>query len=162
MNTLLKLIGFFIAATLIHWGLISVSGSWGLSVNFMLVFAAVICVFVKPEYGYPTAFLCGLFLDFFGVRLFGHQALIFTLCASIVYCLENRLDLDSPVPQLIFIFLLEAAAAVGNLILLKLFTGLSAWNGLLPFVGGLILSTLAAPFVFWAVRRAFTYKAKTY
>ena len=162
MRTACKLILLFLAATVLHWILTSLLGSWGQNLNFMLVFAAAVCVFVKPEYGYPTAFLCGLFLDFFGVKLFGHYALIFTLCAAVIYSLENRFDFDSVMPQMVCIFVLESAAALGNLILLKALAGFSAWNGLLPFAGGIAASTLLAPGVFWAVRRAFAAKITTY
>ena len=161
MHSALKLFLFFLLATVLHWALMAVSGGWGMSLNFMLVFAIAVCAFVKPEYGYPTAFLCGLFLDFFGVKLFGHHALIFTLCATLVYALESRLDFDSVVPQMVCVCILETFAALANLLLLKLFAGFSAWSGLFPFVGGIVVSTLVAPGVFWAVRHAFAYK-RTY
>ena len=161
MHTALKLFLFFVVATVFHWALMAVSGGWGMSLNFMLVFAVAVCAFVKPEYGYPTAFLCGLFLDFFGVKLFGHEALLFTLCALAVYGLESRLDFDSVMPQMICIFILETAVAVGNLVLLNVLAGFSAWSGFFPFVGGIVVSTLVAPGVFWAVRKTFSYK-KTY
>ena len=162
MRTVCELMLLFLAATVLHWILTSLLGSWGQNLNFMLLFAAAACVFVKPEYGYPTAFLCGLFLDFFGVKLFGHYALIFTLCAAVIYSLEDRLDFDAVVPQMVCIFVLETAAALGNLILLKMLAGFSAWNGFFPFVGGIAVCTLLAPGVFWAVRRVFTYKIITY
>ena len=158
MHTTVKLFLFFFAATVLHWALMAILGSWGLSLNFMLVFAIAVCAFVKPEYGYPTAFLCGLFLDFFGVKLFGHYALIFTLCAATVYALESRLDFDSVVPQMVFVFVLETAAALGNLILLKILVGFSAWSGFFPFFGGIVVSTMLAPLVFWVAHKAFSYK----
>ena len=158
MHTAGKLCLFFLVATVLHWAFMAISGGWGLSLNFMLVFAMAVCAFVKPEYGYPTAFLCGLFLDFFGVKLFGHHALIFTLCATVVYALENRLNFDSVIPQMVCIFVLETAAALANLVLLSMLAGFSAWNGFFPFVGGIGVSTLVAPAVFWAVRRAFSHK----
>ena len=158
MHTVIKLFFFFFLATVLHWVFMAMSGGWGLSLNFMLVFAIAVCAFVKPEYGYPTAFLCGLFLDFFGVKLFGHHALIFTLCASGVYALENRLDFDSVVPQMVCVCFFEMAAALGNLFLLKVLVGFSAWSGLFPFVGGIAVSTLVSPAVFWVIHRAFFYK----
>ena len=157
-----KLFLFFLLATVLHWAFMAVLGNWDISLNLMLVFAIAICAFVKPEYGYSTAFICGLFLDFFGVKLFGHYAFMFTLCAVIVYGLEKRVDFDSIVPQMICTGILAFLAAIGNLILLKVFAGFSAWNGFWPFIGGIILSAAVAPFIFWAVRRAFTVKINTY
>ncbi len=158
----LKLFLFFIIATVLHWALMVVLGGWDISLNLMLVFAVAVCAFVKPEYGYPVAFICGLFLDFFGVKLFGHYAFMFTLCAAIVYGLEARVDFDSVLPQMVCAGLLALFSAVGNLILLKVFAGFSAWNGFWPFTGGIMLSALTAPAVFWAVRCAFSVKIKTY
>ena len=162
MKTVLQLILFFLAATVFHWAFMAVLGSWDISLNLMLVFAMAVCAFLPPEYGYPTAFVSGLFLDFFGIQLFGHHAFVFTLCACLVYGLESRLDFDSAVPQMVCMFLLSALSAAGNLILLKVFAGFSAWNGLGPFVGGIILSTLITPVIFWAVRQVFVAKIQTY
>ena len=162
MRIACKLIVLFLLATVLHWALTSVLGGWGQNLNVMLVFAVAACVFVKPEYGYPLAFMCGLFLDFFGVKLFGHYALIFTLCAAVIYSLENRLDFDSAIPQMVCVLCLESAAALSNLILLKLLAGFSAWNGFFPFVGGIAASALLAPGVFWLVRRTFADKTVTY
>ena len=162
MRIFCKLVLLFLIATVLHWMLTSIFGSWGQTLNFMLVFSVAVCVCVKPEYGYPTAFLCGLFLDFFGVKLFGHYALIFTLCAASIYSMENRLDFDSVVPQMVCICVLETIAALGNLILLKSLAGFSAWNGFFPFCGGIAISTLLAPVVFWLIRRVFAGKTPTY
>lgn len=161
MASVLKLFLLFIAATVLHWAFMAVVGGAGLSLNVMLVFAVAVCAFLKPQYGYPTAFLCGLFLDFFGVKLFGNNALTFTLCASAVYALEKRLDFDGFLPQIISVFGLSLFAALFNLLLLKVFAGFSAWNGFWPLLGGVTLNALLAPFVFRAVRRVFAREVKT-
>lgn len=161
MGTVLKLFLLFICATVLHWAFMAVLGGAGLSLNVMLVFAAAVCAFLKPQYGYPAAFVCGLFLDFFGVKLFGNHALTFTLCACFVYSMEKRLDFDSLPPQVISVFALSLFAALFNLLLLKVFAGLSAWNGFWPLLGGVTLNALLAPAVFWAVRRVFAGETKT-
>ena len=81
MANTLKLFLLFIAATVLHWAFMSVFGGAGVSLNVMLVFACAVCAYLPPQYGYTAAFVCGLFLDFFGVKLFGNNALTFTLCA---------------------------------------------------------------------------------
>ena len=162
MWTACKLFLFFIVATVLHWACVALFGAWGVSLNVMLVFTLAVCAFVKPEYGYPAAFISGLFLDFFGVKLFGHYAFIFTLCAATVYTLENRLDLEAAVPQMLYVGVFSTLAALCNLLLLRVFAGFSAWNGVGPFVGGIVLNVLLAPVMFWVINQAFAVKAKTY
>ena len=155
MTTTLKLFLLFLAATVLHWAFMTVLGEVGLSVNVMLVFACAVCAYLKPQYGYPAAFVCGLFLDFFGVKLFGNNAFTFTLCAMAVYALEKRLDFDAPVPQMISLWGLGLFAALFNLLLLKMFANFSAWMGFWALLGGVTLNAVLAPAVFWVVRRAF-------
>lgn len=162
MWTVCKLFLFFIAATVLHWACVAMFGAWCVSLNVMLVFTIALCAFVKPEYGYPMAFIGGLFLDFFGVKLFGHYAFIFTLCAATVYMLEDRLDLESVFPQVLYVGVFSTVAALCNLLLLRVFAGFSAWNGIGPFIGGIILNMILAPIAFLTVKRAFAAKAKTY
>lgn len=153
MNDTLKIFILFIVSTVLHWTFMTIFGGVGISLNVMLVFACAVCACLKPQYGYPTAFVCGLFLDFFGVKLFGNNALTFTLCASMVYALEKRLDFEAPVPQMLGVFGLSIFAVLFNVLLLKVFTGFSAWTGFWPFAAGVVLNALLAPAIFWAVHR---------
>lgn len=162
MTTVLKLFILFLCVTVLHWAFMALLGGLGVSLNMMLVFAVAVCAYVKPEYGYPAAFVCGLFLDFFGVKLFGNHALAFTLCASVVYGLEKRLDFDGILPQIIVVLGLSLFAALFNMLLLKLFTGFSPWNGVGPLLGGITLNALLAPAVFWVVRRMFSREVRTF
>ena len=160
MTTVLKLFLSFLCATICHWALMTVFGEIGVTVNIMLIFSMVVCAYLKPEYGYPTAFLGGLFLDFFGVKLFGCHAFIFTLCACAVYGMEKRLDMDGIIPQIISIFFLSLAASLFNFLLLKVFAGFSAWGGFWPFIGGITLNAALAPFVFRVLRHVFAIERK--
>lgn len=155
MGSVLKLFLLFVVATVLHWGFMTVLAGAGVSLNVMLVFACAVCACLGPQYGYPAAFLCGLFLDFFGIKLFGNNALTFTLCACIMYTLETRLDFDAPAPQMLGAFALGLFAALFNLTLLRLFAGFSAWTGFWALLGGAVLNAALAPAVFWAVRRTF-------
>lgn len=155
MANALKLFLLFIAATVLHWACMAVLGGAGVSLNVMLVFACAVCAYLPPRYGYPAAFVCGLFLDFFGVKLFGNNALTFTLCACMMYALEKRLDFDAPAPQIISILGLGLFAALFNLALLKFFADFSAWTGFWPLLSGVAFNAVLAPFVFWGVRRVF-------
>lgn len=161
MWMVIKLFFFFLLATVLHWAFTAVLGGVGVSLNFMLVFAIAVCACMRPEYGYPTAFVCGLFLDFFGVKLFGHNALIFTLCAALVYGLENRVDFGAVLPQMVCVFVLELLAALGSWFMLDYFAGFSAWNGLGPLLGGTALCAVLAPGVFWVISRVFEDTGKT-
>ena len=160
MTTILKLFLSFIFATICHWACMAFFGEVGITVNVMLIFSMVVCAYLKPEFGYPTAFLSGLFLDFFGVKLFGCNAFVFTLCACAVYGLEKRLDFDGVIPQIISIFFLTLGAGFLNLLLLKVFTGFSAWSGFWPFAAGITLNAVLTPFVFKILRRVFALEIK--
>lgn len=162
MKKILLLVFLFLLATVLHWAFMAVLGSWDISLNLMLVFSMAVCAFLPPEYGYATAFCSGLFLDFFGVQLFGHHAFVFTLCACLVYGVESKLDFDSVIPQMVCMGGLATLSALGNLILLKIFAGFSAWNGMGAFLGGIMLSTLITPAIFWFVKRVCVAKIKTY
>lgn len=160
MTTVLKLFLSFLLATICHWAFMAIFGEMGITVNIMLIFSLVVCAYLKPEFGYPTAFLSGLFLDFFGVKLFGANAFVFTLCACAVYGMEKRLDFDGILPQMISIFFLTLGACLLNWVLLKVFTGFSPWSGFGPFVGGITLNTVLTPFVFRFLRRVFAPEIK--
>lgn len=162
MKTLLKLFILFVISTILHWAFMTLLGGMGLSINIMLIFSVAVCAYLKPEFGYPTAFLCGLFLDFFGVKLFGCHAFVFTLCACWVYSFDKRLDFDGVFPQIISVFLLSLFAFIMNWILLKVFVGFSAWNGFGSFLCGVILNALLAPLVFQGIRRIFISELKTF
>ena len=75
-------------------------------------------------------FLCGLFLDFFGVKLFGNNAFLFTIVAMIMYMLRDRIDFSGFLPQMVVVFLLTCMVGVCNSILLAWFTPSPFWLGL--------------------------------
>ena len=162
LKTLLKLLVLFLAATVLHWGCLALLGAWGISVNVMLVFVMAVCTYLKPEYGYPTAFVCGLFLDFFGVKLFGHHAFVLMWCAVAVYGLEKRVDLEAVMPQVASALVLTVFATLFNGILLKFFVGFSAWDGWGSFISSTMLTALLAPAIFWTLQHAFPTKTKHY
>ncbi len=162
VRTILKLAILFLVATVLHWLCLALFGSWGISVNVMLVFMVAVCAYSRPAYGYPVAFICGLFLDFFGVKLFGHHACIFTLCAMMVYGLEKRIDFNAVLSQMVCVLLFSLFAMIGNSLLLKIFADLSSWNGWSAWLGGILLSTCISPAVFWLVRQLLIGKTKSY
>lgn len=153
MRSFLKLAALFILATICHWAGATLFSYAGLSVNMMLVFTAALCSVLKPEIGYLIAFLSGLFLDFFGTKLFGNNAFSFTIIACIVYNLRERFDFDSIFPQMMTVFGLTCLAGILNSILLWWFTSSAMWPGLMGLLSGALIGTLFAPLVFWGVRR---------
>lgn len=154
MWRIIRLILLFFATTMCYWLFTALLSGLGVTINVLLLFSLAVCVCLSPAYGYPVAFVCGLFLDFFGVKLFGHYAFLFTLCAMLVYSSKNRFDFDAPIPQITYVFILGLFMALANIWMLNVFAGFSAWNGLLPLLGGVILAALLAPAVFGLVRRA--------
>ncbi len=153
MWSFVKLIFLFLVATVVHWAFASSFSYWGLSVNMLLAFAAAFCAVLKPSFGYPAAFVCGLFLDFFGTKLFGNNAFTFTVCACIVYGLAERFDFDAVFPQMVTVFGLTVFAGVLNSLLFLWFTSASLWPGLWSLLGGSAIGGVLAPAVFWLVRR---------
>ena len=147
-----KLIVLFVIATVCHWGFATMFSYGGLHVNFMLVFAIAFCAFARLEIGYPVAFMCGLFLDFFGAKLFGNNAFSFTIVASVVYALRQRIDFNGAIPQILTVFLLTCAVGILNSLLLIRFTSSSMWPGTVSLVGGALVGALLSPIVFAVIR----------
>ncbi len=148
-----KLILLFLLATVCHWSLATLFSFCGLSVNMMLVFAIVFCAVLKPIFGYSIAFVCGLFLDFFGTKLFGNNAFSFTVAACTVYALAQRFDFEAFFPQMFSVFGLTIGVAILNSFLLYWFTSSAMWPGFWSLLGGAVVVSLVSPGIFWLVRR---------
>ena len=149
----LKLFLLFLAATLWHWAFASLFGRWEISVNMMLVFAIAFCTVLKPVWGYPMAFLCGLFLDFFSTKLFGAHACAFTVAAFGIYNWVQRFDFDSFLPQAAVVFVWTLGVAFLNTLLSVLFASHIIWAGTCSILGGALLGAFCAPAVFWWVHK---------
>ncbi len=150
-----RLILIFILATVCHWAVATLFARWGISVNSMLVFVTAFCAFLKLPFAYTLAFVCGLFLDFFGTKVFGNNAFSFTVCACIVCNMAERFDFDGILPQMVVVFGLTWLCALLNVLLVYLFASVNVWPGIGSLLGGAVVDSLLAPFVFWAVRRIF-------
>jgi rod shape-determining protein MreD len=153
MRSFLKLAVLFILGTVCHWAGATFFSYLGLNVNLMLVFMIALCSVLPERAGYALAFLSGLFLDFFGTKLFGNNAFSFTVAACVVYSLRERFDFDNMFPQMLTVFVLTSIVGVINSILLLWFTANAMWPGLLGLLGGAFIGTIVAPLIFWAVRR---------
>ena len=153
MRSFFKLAALFILGTICHWAGATFFSYMGLSVNLMLVFVVALCSVLPAGAGYPLAFLSGLFLDFFGTKLFGNNAFSFTVAACVVYNLRERFDFDSVFPQMFVVFGLSCVVSILNSILLLWFTASTWWPGTVSVLGGALIGMLFAPFVFWMVRR---------
>ncbi len=149
-----KVMILFVLATVCHWALATLFSFYGINVNMMLVFAIAFCAVLPLEAGYPLAFLCGLFLDFFGTKLFGNNAFSFTVTACFIYALRERIDFDGYLPQIVTVFLCTGAVGIMNSILLIWFTSSSQWPGFWSVLGGAVVGGISAPAVFGLVRVA--------
>ena len=136
MWALFKLFIAFVGATVFHWAFATAFANIGIQVSVMLVFVVAACTLLKPAYGYPLAFLCGLFLDFFGTKLFGNNAFTFCLLALFVYMLSERFDFESIFPQMVTVF----------------FTSSAVWQGFWSLLAGSVVNALMAPAVFFVLR----------
>lgn len=152
MWNLIKLMFLFILATVVHWAFASVFSYWGLSVNMILAFAIAFCAVLKPGFGYPAAFICGLFLDFFGAKLFGNNAFTFTVAACVVYTLSDRFDFDAVPPQMVTVFVLTFLVGALNSLLFLWFASTDMWPGFWSLAGGSLVTAVFSPVVFGLVR----------
>lgn len=152
MWNFIKLFVAFIGATIFHWAFATAFANIGIQVNVMLVFVVAACTVLKPAYGFPIAFLCGLFLDFFGTKLFGNNAFTFCLLATFVYMLSERFDFESIFPQMVTVFCLSVFAVLFNTLLISVFTSSSMWQGFISLLGGSVINALMAPVVFFVLR----------
>lgn len=151
LNTL-RLVGLFVLATVFHWAFALFFARWGISVNIILVFVVAFCALLKEPFSYIMAFLCGLFLDFFGAKLFGNNAFTFTLCASLVCNTVDRFDFEELFPQIVAAFGLSWLACFLNTMLVSLFAASSAWPGVGSILCGSVINAALAPIIFWMVR----------
>ncbi|GHT38975.1 hypothetical protein FACS189437_01080 [Bacteroidia bacterium] len=152
MRTFFILIAVFLASTVAHWAFVTAGAGFNISVNFMLVAAAAVCSFYDRWAGFTFMFFCGIFLDFFGVNMFGAYAFTFMLCGAAVYIVKDSLDFESPVPQTVLVFCLS----LGNVLVYNL-TGViflkgTAWHGFQSLILGAVVNALLAPFVFYIVK----------
>lgn len=153
MRTLIKLFLLFLLATVCHWGFALGFGSLGVSVNLMLAFALAFCTVLKPSFGYPMAFLCGLFLDFFGTKVFGNNACSFIVASFIMYQIAPRFDFEGIIPQMLAVFLLTCLTGLLNVWLVLEFASSVLWPGIGSILGGALIGALCAPAVFLLVHR---------
>ncbi len=153
MGNVIKLFLLFLLATVCHWAFALGLGYLGLQVNLMLAFALAFCTVLRPAFGYPTAFLCGLFLDFFGTKVFGNNACTFTVATFIMYQIMPRFDFEGVLPQVLTVFLLTCFTGFLNAWLVWEFSSSILWPGFGSIFGGALISALFAPVAFWLVSR---------
>ena len=153
MTTFIKLFLLFLLATVCHWAFALGFGFLGVSVNLMLAFALAFCTVLKPSFGYSVAFLCGLFLDFFGTKVFGNNACSFIVACCIMYHIAPRFDFEGIFPQILAVFLLTCLTGLLNAWLILEFSSSVLWPGMGSILGGALISALCSPAVFWLVRK---------
>ena len=100
--------------------------------------------------------MCGLFLDFFGTRLFGNNAFTFCALACVVYAVGERFDFESILPQMLSVLLGSLAAVWVSTLLGRIFAGASVVLGWWSWLGGSVTNALLAPAVFLFLRRLFS------
>jgi len=153
MRTLIKLFLLFVFATVCHWAFALGFGFLGISTNLMLVFALAFCTVLKPPFGYPMVFLCGLFLDFFGTKVFGNNACSFIVAAMIMYRIVPRFDFEGIFPQMLAVFFLTCLTGLLNAWLVLKFSSSVSWPGIGSTLLGACIGALCAPAVFILVHK---------
>jgi len=152
MKNFFILVFIFIVSTVAHWALASAGAGFNVGVNFMLAAGVAVCSFYPRWAGYAFMFFGGLFLDFFGVKMFGAYAFAFTLCAAAVYVSKKSLDFEVFTSQAALVFCLSLASVlVYNLAGIMFFKGV-AWPGFFSLISGAAANAVMAPFIFYIVK----------
>ncbi len=148
-----RVLCLFVLATVFHWALVSLFARWGISANIILVFVTAFCAVLRPSLAYSLAFVCGLFLDFYSVKLFGNNAFTFTVCACLICNIVDRFDFEELFPQMVAVFCLSWLAGLLNAFFVAVFASSSVWPGLASMMGGAVLNAVFAPGIFWITNR---------
>jgi len=143
MKNFIILVLVFLVSTTAHWAFASAGAEFNLNVNFMLAAGAAVCSFYDGRAGFTFMFFGGMFLDFFGVNMFGAYALTFTLCAAAVYLVKNSLDFDSPAAQAVLVYNLAGV----------IFLKGTFWPGFTSVILGAAITAVIAPVVFYIVKK---------
>ncbi|MDR0291683.1 MAG: rod shape-determining protein MreD [Elusimicrobium sp.] len=152
MRNFIILVIIFLVSTVAHWALVTAGAGFNISFNFMLVAGIAACSFYERWAGYTFMFFGGLFLDFFGVNMFGAYAFTFTLCCAAVYTAKKSLDFESPLPQAVLVF----CVTLGSILVYNL-TGIiflkgTSWHGFDSLILSAVFNALTAPFVFYILK----------
>ncbi|WP_424245312.1 rod shape-determining protein MreD [Elusimicrobium posterum] len=151
MRNFILLVILFFASSVAHWGLASLFASFNIGVSFMFTVSMMVAMIYPKWSGYTFAFFGGLFLDFFGVNMFGAYALTFTLCVGIIYFLKRKMDFEVVLPQVVLIFLLSIASIlIYNLAGIVFLKGI-AWHGFKSLFLGSLINAVVSPPVFYVL-----------
>lgn len=151
MRKFIILTFIFFISSIIHWALASAFVSFNIGVSFMFAAACSVCMMFPKWSGYTFAFFGGLFLDFFGVNMFGGYALTFTVCAAIIYLVKMKMDLELVLSQSVLIFILSIFSTLFYNFVGIVFLKGTAWHGFESLFLGSLINALVAPFVFYVL-----------
>jgi len=143
----------FLVSTVAHWALVTAGAGFNIGFNFMLVAGVAVSSFYDRWAGYTFMFFGGLFLDFFGVNMFGAYAFTFTLCCAAVYAAKKSLDFESPLPQAVLVFCVSLAGVLVYNLTGIIFLKGTSWHGLQSLILSAAFNALTAPFVFYILKK---------
>lgn len=103
--------------------------------NFMIIIAVFFALFTDERFGLETGFICGMILDIFTLRLFGLNAILFSLSGYLIGKFNNKIYRESIITHAVVVFL----ASFFILSLYRLFLGIE---------NKLLLSRLSLNFAF--------------
>jgi len=153
MRKFIILILIFLVSTVAHWAFAAAGAGFGANINFMLAAGAAVCSFYERRAGYAFMFCCGIFLDFFGVNMFGAYALAFTFCAAAVYLVKESLDFEYAVPQAVLVFCLTLFCVLVYNLAGVIFEKSVSWNGARSLIFGAVINALISPVIFYALKK---------
>ena len=117
-----------------HWLLAERFAFWGISPQLLLVLTVALAARQGPLWGMGLGFGWGLFLDLLSPRLFGANALAFTLMAYGTGSVRRQVDVSGRVAQGLVAFFMTMAYFLFLGLLGAVFAKRFLWVGWAPFV----------------------------
>lgn len=77
----------------------------GAKPNFMIIITVFFALFTDERFGLEAGFICGMILDIFTLRLFGLNAILFSLSGYLIGKFNNKIYRESIVTHAIIVFL---------------------------------------------------------
>lgn len=139
--------------TALQWVWSTHGAVWGLAPQVLLILTTAAGVHWGPVTGQALGFAWGLLLDSFGVRLFGFNALAFTLVGYLVGSVRRQFNVGSGFPQAVLMGALSIAYFLFSGVAGLVFADRFHWVGWGPFALLPLYNAAVAPLLFHAAGR---------
>ena len=143
----------FVFATLFHWLCLIALSPFEITLESMFLVSLIVASLLPEKYGYTFAFFSGLFVDFFGIQLFGAHAFVFVLLVFLFYNLKNKIDFKTISSQIIITASLTIVEILLFGFIFKIGTGTFFWLGFKNIFWGTWLCSILMPAIYRFIER---------